>query len=113
MISSPRRASVVQRGPVDIANEERIAAAVGTRSTPQRPNRDIWSIDIARNVTTGQTFDPGTDGAPVWAPDSTRIAFTVHQSSKSEADVWALPMFGDRFRLMALSGCFRLRVELL
>ena len=53
-------------------DERRVAVALGTGS-PE--NRDIWIIDIARNVRSRLTFDPGTDGSPVWSPDGTRIAF--------------------------------------
>jgi Tol biopolymer transport system component len=45
-------------------------------------NRDIWIIDIARNVRSRLTFDPGTDGSPVWSPDGTRLAFAGFRSGK-------------------------------
>jgi Tol biopolymer transport system component len=63
-------------------DERRIAAAVGTPSTPEVPNQDIWIIDIARNVTSRQTFDPGMDHHPVWSPDSAGVAFSVFRSGK-------------------------------
>ena len=60
-------------------DERRVAVALGTGS-PE--NRDIWIIDIARNVRSRLTFDPGTDASPVWSPDGTRIAFEGQRSGK-------------------------------
>ena len=60
-------------------DERRVAVAMGTGS-PE--NHDIWIIDIARNVRSRLTFDPGTDGSPVWSPDGTRIAFEGQRSGK-------------------------------
>ena len=53
-------------------DERRVAVALGT-GTPA--NVDIWLIDVARNVPSRLTFDPGPDAAPVWSPDGARIAF--------------------------------------
>jgi eukaryotic-like serine/threonine-protein kinase len=60
-------------------DERRIAVGLGT-GTPA--NRDIWIIDIARNVSSRWTFDAGTDESPVWSPDGTRIAFQGQRSGK-------------------------------
>jgi eukaryotic-like serine/threonine-protein kinase len=60
-------------------DEQRVALARGTGS-PE--NRDIWIVDIARNVTSRLTFDPGADGSPVWSPDGTVIAFEGLRSGK-------------------------------
>jgi Tol biopolymer transport system component len=58
-------------------DERRVAVTLGTGSPN---NRDIWIIDIARNVRSRLTVDPGTDGSPVWSPDGTRIAFEGSRS---------------------------------
>lgn len=60
-------------------DERRVAVTLGTGS-PE--NLDIWVIDITRNVRSRLTFDPGTDGSPVWSPDGTRIAFAGQRSGK-------------------------------
>ena len=58
-------------------DERRVAVALAT-GNPE--NLDIWLIDVARNVRSRLTVDPGRDVSPVWSPDGTRIAF---QSSRS------------------------------
>jgi eukaryotic-like serine/threonine-protein kinase len=60
-------------------DERSIAVGVGTGSPT---NHDIWIIDIARNVPSRWTFDPGTDESPVWSPDGLRIAFQGQRSGK-------------------------------
>ena len=39
-------------------------------------NRDIWLIDLARGVSSRFTFDPATDGSPLWSPDGARVFFS-------------------------------------
>lgn len=38
-------------------------------------NRDIWVLDLDRNVFSRFTFDPANDMAPLWTPDGQRIIF--------------------------------------
>ena len=38
-------------------------------------NRDVFLFDLARRNLNRFTFDPSTDGFPVWSPDGQRIAF--------------------------------------
>ncbi len=45
-------------------------------------NRDVWLRDIQRGVQTRFTFETGTDGAPVWSPDSTWLAFSAKRGDK-------------------------------
>jgi eukaryotic-like serine/threonine-protein kinase len=61
-------------------DERRVAVAFGTGSPI---NQDIWIIDIARNVRSRLTVDPGPDRSPVWSPDGTRIAFGSQRSGKA------------------------------
>jgi Tol biopolymer transport system component len=38
-------------------------------------NKDIWLLEIGRGVLSRFTFDPETEGRPVWSPDGNKIAF--------------------------------------
>jgi Tol biopolymer transport system component len=38
-------------------------------------NRDVWMLDLPRDVLSRFTFDPADDASPVWAPDGSRVAF--------------------------------------
>ena len=40
---------------------------------------DIWTIDLARGVSSRFTFSPDVDDDPVWSPDGTAIAFSSVQ----------------------------------
>ena len=39
-------------------------------------NRDVWIYDLVRKTFRPLTFDPASDGRPVWTPDGRRIAFS-------------------------------------
>jgi Tol biopolymer transport system component len=53
-------------------DENRVA--VNLISEPGR-NRDIWTIDVARSVTSRFTFDPGDDSFAIWSPDDSQLVF--------------------------------------
>jgi eukaryotic-like serine/threonine-protein kinase len=38
-------------------------------------NRDVWVIDVARNVPSRITFDPASDWSPSWSPDGSQLIF--------------------------------------
>jgi hypothetical protein len=66
-------------------DERRVAAAIGT-GLPGNVGRniDIWTIDVARNVTSRLTSGPTRENTPVWSPDSLRVLFS---STQGQADV--------------------------
>lgn len=49
---------------------------VAVDEVDQSGNRNVWMVDVIRNISTRFTFDQGTDMGPVWSRDSTRVAFS-------------------------------------
>ena len=60
---------------------------------PQSRNRDIWIYDLARNVRTRFTFDPGVEEYPVWSPDGTRLMYAADK--KGHLDIYQKPVGGE------------------
>ena len=46
--------------------------------------RDIWIWDVAGQVLTRLTFDPGPETSPVWTPDGRRVAFAARDEKGTE-----------------------------
>ncbi len=72
---------------VDLAlspEERRVAVAV---ATGDRENVDIWIVDVARNVRSRLTVDPGVHAKPVWSPDGTQVAYSSSRSGKTSLRV--------------------------
>ena len=65
-------------------DEKRVAVAQGDETG----NRDLWIIDVARNVPTRFTFDPAQDRSPVWSPDGTRLVFGSDRRSGGIYDIY-------------------------
>ena len=55
---------------------DRIVYSMGD---PQGAGTDLWILDIARNVPTRFTFEPGDHSWPAWSPDDSRIAYSAEQ----------------------------------
>ncbi len=45
-------------------------------------DRDVWLLDLTREVFTRFTLDPATDQMPVWSPDGSRIAFGSNRTGR-------------------------------
>jgi serine/threonine protein kinase/Tol biopolymer transport system component len=56
-------------------DERRVAAA----RIDESGSRDIWLVDVRRDVTSRLTLDPAFDWLPLWSPDGTRVAFTSNR----------------------------------
>jgi Tol biopolymer transport system component len=46
-----------------------------TMAEPQTGYLDVWQINLLHTTTTRFTFDPASNGSPVWSPDGKQIAF--------------------------------------
>jgi Tol biopolymer transport system component len=57
-------------------------------------NADVWLLDLVRGGFTRFTFDPALDGAPLWSPDGTRIAFDSNR--KGAFNLYLKPLSGAR-----------------
>ncbi len=91
-------------------DERRVAV---TLETGAPTNVDIWLIDIARNIRSRLTVDPGQERSPVWSPDSAWIAFqssrarqpiAMRQTSSDGAGANELLLEGRRNFTMTPSG---------
>ena len=54
---------------------------------------DVWIFDLSRQTSSRFTNGPGTETAPVWFPDGTKIAYRTDQGGMFEKDVTGT---GDR-----------------
>ena len=69
---------------VALSPDGKRAAAVQDQTT----NRDIWIIDVARNIPTRFTFDVAQDRFPVWSPDGTRLVFGSDRRARGIFDIY-------------------------
>ena len=61
------------------------SVAIRRRET-SNSDMDVWIIQPGRGTTTRFTFDPASDGNPVWSPDGSRIAWTSNRGGSE--GVW-------------------------
>ena len=62
-------------------------AAVGMLDADGR-HSDIWLVDLSRGTKSRLTFDPKSDGTPVWSPEGSRIAFYSVRGGDGHANVY-------------------------
>ena len=86
-------------------DERRVAVGLATGSPA---NTDIWTFDIARNVPSRLTFDPGFDASPVWSPDGTRIAFLGNRSGKVSLRQQSITQTAVDESLLDASGLYQI-----
>jgi serine/threonine protein kinase len=49
--------------------------------------RDVWIFDLLRKTSSRFTNGPGSETAPVWFPDGTKVAYRIDQRGMFEKDV--------------------------
>jgi dipeptidyl aminopeptidase/acylaminoacyl peptidase len=75
------------------------SVAVSLRSAHpdrRRFETDLWLVPLDGGAVRQLTFSPGSEGAPAWAPDGSRIAFIARRGEVSEVHV--LPLAGGEAR---------------
>ena len=58
-------------------------------------NRDLWLVDLERQLKTRFTFDPAQDWIGVWSPDGARIAFSSERSGTGDLYVKSVTGGGE------------------
>jgi eukaryotic-like serine/threonine-protein kinase len=58
------------------------------------PNRNVWIFDLRRALKTRLTFGP-TEGAPVWSPEGSRIAFSTLFGGIGSSEILAKKTNGE------------------
>jgi eukaryotic-like serine/threonine-protein kinase len=67
---------------------------------------DIWIYDVVRHTRTRMTFAGGSDNAPTWSPDGTRVAFSSQRSGNGDLYARAAAGTGSD-ELLASSKTFK------
>lgn len=76
---------------IALSPDERHAAVA--YAAPGEFTSDIWIFEIARDMATRFTSDPGAEFWPVWSPDGTTIFFDALRQGK-DSFIWMKPASG-------------------
>ena len=63
--------------------------------TRESGNRDLWLIDLERQLKTRFTFDAAQDWIAVWSPDGSQIAFSSEREGSSDLFVKSVTGGGE------------------
>jgi len=55
---------------------------------PDGRQSDVWLLDLSRGAKTRLTFNPQSDGDPVWSPDGKRIAFSSNRAGDGHIHIY-------------------------
>lgn len=55
---------------------------------PDGRQSDVWLIDVSRGAKTRLTFNPQSDGDPVWSPDGKQVAFSSNRSGDGHIHIY-------------------------
>ncbi|MFS8085776.1 MAG: protein kinase domain-containing protein, partial [Acidobacteriota bacterium] len=55
---------------------------------------DVWLLDLARGTKSRLTFDPQSEGDPLWSPDGTRIVFTSNRGTDGHIHLYTKSVNG-------------------
>jgi len=69
-----------------------------------RENRDVWQLDLLRNVPERLTFAPGPDLVPVWSPDSREVVFASNRDRATGFDSYVVSRGGEERLLVEMPG---------
>ena len=70
-----------RRYPTDLSHLSPMGAQWPSQRTVDG-NTDVWLIDTERGASRRLTFDPATDGDPIFSPDGSRIAYRVRRKGR-------------------------------
>jgi Tol biopolymer transport system component len=62
-------------------DEKRLAIE---RLDPKGGLADVWLLELTSGILSRVTFDPGTDGDPVWSPDGREVVFQSNRSGRND-----------------------------
>lgn len=65
---------------------------------------DIWLLDPARGAKARVTFDPQSDGDPIWSPDGTRIVFDSNRGGDAHVHLYETSATGTGNDQLLLSS---------
>jgi Tol biopolymer transport system component len=69
---------------------------------PRSDKTDVWIIDLVRGGSSRLTFDAANDGAPIWSPDGSQVAFSSMRDGKFNVFVKDASGTGTATRLASI-----------